>query len=157
MNRKKKFLVAHFSAAGTTAELAKNVANTRQRQCERLQGRGALPAPSVVDGEPVPSVAGVGRLAQPVTGQEAPHRRGAEAVVVVQGARQVRRHRLRVPARQDEGVVAQVVEPVLLEVVVQGPGVVGRDVGADHAVVGIAGDEAVEDREVLSETSYSPV
>ena len=36
MNRKKKFLVAHFSTAGTTAELAKNVANAAD--ADRVRG-----------------------------------------------------------------------------------------------------------------------
>ena len=36
MNMKKKFLVAHFSAAGTTAGLAKNVANAAA--ADRVRG-----------------------------------------------------------------------------------------------------------------------
>ena len=36
MNMKKKFLVAYFSAAGATAELAKNVANAAD--ADRVRG-----------------------------------------------------------------------------------------------------------------------
>ena len=36
MNRRKKFLIAYFSAAGTTAGLAKNVANAAD--ADRVRG-----------------------------------------------------------------------------------------------------------------------
>ena len=58
---------------------------------------------------------------------------------------------LRVPAGEHERVVAQVVQPVVLQVVAQCGGVVRGDVGSDEAVVDVLGHDGLQDGEVLAE------
>ena len=58
---------------------------------------------------------------------------------------------VRLPAGEHERVVAQVVQPVVLEVMTQRVGVVRGDVGPDEAVIDVLGHEGLQEGEVLAE------
>ena len=124
---------------------------SRQGENERLQRQRAASALLVAGLEPAVPVAGVGGPDEPVAGQIAPHGRRAEAVVLVQGVRDVAGQGLHVPAGEHERVVAQVVQPVVLEVMAQRVGVVRGDVGPDETVVDVLGHEGLQEGEVLAE------
>ena len=71
--------------------------------------------------------------------------------MLVERVRDVPGQGLRVPAGEHERVVAQVVQPVVLQVVAQCGGVVRGDVGSDEAVVDVLGHDGLQDGEVLAE------
>ena len=124
---------------------------SRQGEDERLQRQRPASALLVAGLEPAAPIAGVGGLDESVAGQVAPRGRGSETVVLVEGVRDVPGQGASVPAGEHECVVAQVVQPVVLQVMAQRGGVVRGDVGSDEAVVDVLGHDGLQDGEVLAE------
>ena len=120
------------------------VERTGKSQHHGLQRQPSTQPFVVVDGVPALAVPWIQVLGQDVGRQEAPGGGRAEAIVLVEGPCQVGGERLGVPACQSQTVIAQMVHPVVLEVVAQRVGVVGGHIGADDALLHVLGQLAVQ-------------
>ena len=115
-----------------------------QGQHHGLQGEPSTQPFIAVDGVPALPVPRIQVLGENVGRQESPGGRCAEAVVLIQRPGQVRREGLGVPPCQRQTVIAQVVHPVVLEVMTQRLRVVGGHVSTDDALVDVLGQLAVQ-------------